>query len=304
MNIEAARRIADTVLYEGYILYPYRASHGKNASGVRWQFGVLVPRRHADANPLPPGAMQAGGTVSGAVETWCQQTECIVEAADDASVDIRLRFLHLQARLVEQAGEGGTFIPVESLSANGELYVTWDEGVETEHDVTYRLADLCAGEQVVPIELAGSQEVERPRRLRRHGPRSGDPPPPAALPPPARVGRGAARPLRDRPAPGPDRERHRLGRRQLRHPRRRRAAQPGRHPPDPGRHGWVKVRIAARPAGMGQAGAGVVLQPVDLARARRRRGQHRHDAVVADGPPRPSADRAREPHGPLRRHRE
>ena len=82
MNLDAARRIADTVLYEGYILYPYRASHGKNGAGVRWQFGVLVPQRHADANPLPPGAMQAAGTVSGAVETWCQQTECILEPAD------------------------------------------------------------------------------------------------------------------------------------------------------------------------------------------------------------------------------
>ena len=160
MNIEAARRIADTVLYEGYILYPYRASHGKNGSGVRWQFGVLVPRRHADANPLPPGAMQATGTVSGAVETWCQQTECIIEAADDASVDIRLRFLHLQARLVEQTNDDGTFTPVESLTVGGELYVTWDEGVETEIDATFALADLCAGEQVVPVELEAWEEIE------------------------------------------------------------------------------------------------------------------------------------------------
>ena len=86
MSLDAARRIADTVLYEGYILYPYRASHGKNASGVRWQFGVLAPQRHTDANPLPPGAMQPAGTVSGAVETWCQQTECIVEGADGSTV--------------------------------------------------------------------------------------------------------------------------------------------------------------------------------------------------------------------------
>jgi hypothetical protein len=160
VNLDAARRIADTVLYEGYILYPYRASHGKNSSGVRWQFGVLVPRRHADANPLPPGAMQAAGTVSGAVETWCQQTECIVEPGDGASVDIKLRFLHLQARLVEQADGPASFTPVESLAAGGELYVTWDEGVETEIDATFALADLCAGEQVVPVELPASEEIE------------------------------------------------------------------------------------------------------------------------------------------------
>ena len=43
-----ARTIADAVLYEGYLLYPYRASSGKNQS--RWQFGVLGP----------PGAAEAG----------------------------------------------------------------------------------------------------------------------------------------------------------------------------------------------------------------------------------------------------
>jgi hypothetical protein len=38
-----ARAVADAVLYEGYLLYPYRASSSKNQS--RWQFGVLGPRR-------------------------------------------------------------------------------------------------------------------------------------------------------------------------------------------------------------------------------------------------------------------
>ena len=159
-RIDNARRIADTVLYEGYILYPYRASHGKNASGVRWQFGVLVPRRHAETHPLPPGAMPAAGTVSGAVETWCQQAECILEPGDGARIDIRLRFLHLQARIVEQAGEDGSFSPVESLVADGERHVTWDEGVETEYDATFSLAELSGGERVVPVELAGSEDVE------------------------------------------------------------------------------------------------------------------------------------------------
>ena len=160
MNLDAARRIADTVLYEGYILYPYRASHGKNGSGVRWQFGVLVPRRHADANPLPPGAMAPAGTVSGAIETWCQQTECILEPGDAGVVEIRLRFLHLQSRSAERDNGDGTFTPVESLEAGGELYVTWDEGVETEFDVSFGLAELAAGERVVPVELPGSQEIE------------------------------------------------------------------------------------------------------------------------------------------------
>lgn len=30
MTFDAAERIADAVLYEGYVLYPYRASAAKN----------------------------------------------------------------------------------------------------------------------------------------------------------------------------------------------------------------------------------------------------------------------------------
>ena len=42
-----ARAVADAVLYEGYLLYPYRASSRKNQ--CRWQFGVLGPPGAADA---------------------------------------------------------------------------------------------------------------------------------------------------------------------------------------------------------------------------------------------------------------
>ena len=41
MSLDHVRSIADAVLYEGYLLYPYRATSSKNQS--RWQFGVLGP---------------------------------------------------------------------------------------------------------------------------------------------------------------------------------------------------------------------------------------------------------------------
>ena len=56
--------MADAVLYEGYVLYPYRASAAKNQ--VRWQFGVLAPQAYAEAD----GA-----------EQWSMQTECVVDPA-------------------------------------------------------------------------------------------------------------------------------------------------------------------------------------------------------------------------------
>ena len=56
MSLDDVRRVADAVLYEGYILYPYRASAQKNRS--RWQFGVLMPpatRRPIRRRPRPRG---------------------------------------------------------------------------------------------------------------------------------------------------------------------------------------------------------------------------------------------------------
>jgi len=56
---DAVQHIADAVLYEGYVLYPYRASAAKNQ--YRWQFGVVAPRAPRDDG-----------------ETWFMQTECLV----------------------------------------------------------------------------------------------------------------------------------------------------------------------------------------------------------------------------------
>src|SRR5438045_9244079 len=41
MNFEPAERIARAILYEGYLLYPYRPSALKNR--YRWTFGCVFP---------------------------------------------------------------------------------------------------------------------------------------------------------------------------------------------------------------------------------------------------------------------
>ncbi len=63
-NLDRVEKIAEAVLYEGYMLYPYRASAVKNQQ--RWNFGVLCPRSvqriaewHRsldDADGMPPRA--------------------------------------------------------------------------------------------------------------------------------------------------------------------------------------------------------------------------------------------------------
>ena len=47
MNTKMLDAIANAVLYEGYMLYPYRPSSAKNRQ--RFNFGVLYPRAYSEA---------------------------------------------------------------------------------------------------------------------------------------------------------------------------------------------------------------------------------------------------------------
>jgi len=142
---EQARKIADAVLYEGYLLYPYRASSSKNQ--IRWQFGVLTP---------------PSWSALGSGEPTASQTECIVEAGDMATLHVKVRFLHVRARIMEEpAGDSGdAFNEVPSLIVDGETLLTWDNADEREVEVTMPLAEILAGEQTVPFDLPGSRDAE------------------------------------------------------------------------------------------------------------------------------------------------
>ena len=84
MNLGAVEQIAKAVLYEGYMLYPYRPSSVKNQQ--RWNFGVLCPQSYSEA--------QNGS------EAWTMQTECLVEGSSMTGLEVRVRFLQLVARTV------------------------------------------------------------------------------------------------------------------------------------------------------------------------------------------------------------
>ena len=84
MNLGAVEQIAKAVLYEGYMLYPYRPSSVKNQQ--RWNFGVLCPQSYSEA--------QKGS------EAWSMQTECLVEGNAKTEIEVRIRFLQLVARTV------------------------------------------------------------------------------------------------------------------------------------------------------------------------------------------------------------
>ncbi len=142
---ERAQRVADAVLWEGYVLYPYRASAAKNQ--VRWQYGVLAPQPFSEADGY---------------EKWTMQTECLLEFGLEATVDVKIRYLQVQTRTVEEAvGEpaDAIFKPVAELEVDGELWASWDEAVE--HVIDIPGFDLARpGVRELPITLTAGQEVE------------------------------------------------------------------------------------------------------------------------------------------------
>lgn len=100
MSLEMARKIADAVLYEGYVLYPYRPSSLKNQ--FRWQFGVVAPRSW-DGEP------------------WFMQAECLIEREGSPVVDVLVRFLQVRAK-TETWDEGvERVVELKDLRAEGEV---------------------------------------------------------------------------------------------------------------------------------------------------------------------------------------
>jgi hypothetical protein len=159
----SALAVADAVLYEGYLLYPYRRSSGKNR--VRWQFGVLAPRGWAEARP---GSRES---VAGAVDGWRQRTECLLEADGPAWLRVQLRFLHLQHRSVQQRGPDGRFAEVDSVEVAGERLLTFDEAVPLDFEVDLargarehtELITVRGGERTEPVPGAADHRVVRTR---------------------------------------------------------------------------------------------------------------------------------------------
>ena len=76
MNTVAVERIAKAVLYEGYMLYPYRPSAVKNQQ--RFNFGVVYPQSYSEA--------QKGS------DPWVMQTECLLQGPPQTAIEVDCSF--------------------------------------------------------------------------------------------------------------------------------------------------------------------------------------------------------------------
>jgi hydrogenase maturation protease len=152
MTIERIKAIADAVLYEGYILYPYRPSAIKNRQ--RWTFGNVFP--------------QAFG--SGCGDTSLMQTQVLLQGGPETTLDVHVRFLQVQvrevgklvqpAKVLPESGEPET-VRVPSLAVGGTQLHGWEEAVERQFD----LNGLWVGELAIqpcrwPVTLDGARSIE------------------------------------------------------------------------------------------------------------------------------------------------
>lgn len=126
VSVAQIEQIADAVLYEGYLLWPYRRDSMKNRQ--RFTFGGVYP----------PAWEPDRSTV---------QTQVLLEGAG-ARVGVAARCLQVVRRQVlRREPRTGALEPVDELGVEGERLTTWDEAVERE---------LAPG----PVRIAAGEQLE------------------------------------------------------------------------------------------------------------------------------------------------
>ncbi|WP_074304695.1 hypothetical protein [Singulisphaera sp. GP187] len=124
MNQCLVDRLVNALLYEGYLLYPYRPSV-KNRQ--RWSFGGLYPPSYTADRP---GA-----------DASTMQTQCLVRGSPSTLLTVSVRFLHLVTRrvgvldtpLADAPIDASTPVRfVESLQVGDSVVHSWQEAVERE----------------------------------------------------------------------------------------------------------------------------------------------------------------------------
>ena len=153
-EMRRADAIVNAVLYEGYMLYPYRPSSVKNRQ--RWTFGGVYPQAYSIA--------QNGS------EPWIMQTQCLVQGDAQSELEVEIGFLHLVERQVGaidpplRAGselKEAPYRKVEMLEVGERRYYTWQEARPQQVNVgKIPIAALAACAREVPFAFSGRRELD------------------------------------------------------------------------------------------------------------------------------------------------
>jgi hypothetical protein len=143
--------IVQSVLYEGYVLWPYRRTALKNQR--RWTFGGVYPRAYSESGH--------------ADDAWVMRTECLVEADAGAELDVAVRFLQVVDRRVGELADGEIRY-ADAITVGGTRHVAWQEAVERELALpTIHVGESVGREVTHQVCIAASERYETLRDV--HG---------------------------------------------------------------------------------------------------------------------------------------
>jgi len=152
MKVDRIKDVANALLYEGYILYPYRPSSIKNRQ--RWTFGSVFPQafagRQGDASTM--------------------QTQILLRHGTKTSLDVHVRFLQVLTRevgsLSQPVAEHAPGIESEAtlvprLEVDGKEFVAWEEAIEREVAIPkLSLEDIITTPRKVPFHFPSARALE------------------------------------------------------------------------------------------------------------------------------------------------
>jgi hypothetical protein len=148
--VNAVESVVQAVLYEGYMLYPYRPTSVKNRQ--RWTFGGVYPRAYAEATGSDP---------------WVTQTECLLRGGERTRVSVRPGFLQVIERIVLDVADGAAARPesggpawrtVPVLDIDERRYTPWQEAAEQHIGVPVLVIGELLG---APLQIAFSFDATR-----------------------------------------------------------------------------------------------------------------------------------------------
>ena len=155
MNLSLVNEVVEAVLYEGYILYPYRPTAKKNRQ--RFTFGRVYPYDYSVAQ-------------NGA-EPFVMRTQCLLTGKEETRFEVSVRFLHVTSREILSFQEPQLELPatlssaavelVPELRVDGQSFLTWQEAVEREVNLPSRTIKQIAGTKYgQPFEFPAEEHLE------------------------------------------------------------------------------------------------------------------------------------------------
>lgn len=143
MDLTSVQRIADAILYEGYLLYPYRPSALKNRQ--RFNFGIVSPPASDDASRM--------------------RTECLIQG-QNVTLEVQLRCLQVISRDVHRQnpqadGVRGGGEDVSMLHMDDDDNHTWQEVLPRDVNLGgLRVDELLSAPQHFEFTFDGDQSSE------------------------------------------------------------------------------------------------------------------------------------------------